>query len=151
MHGDYNYFLKQKQPSIVEIFNGYRPPTSTASTPAALDPTSTVQTVAQAGGRSLQLIPSRFDFSYNLLGAVRPDPRTLARFLSANFQHKDFITPFQVRSATVQHRRHGGVNGRGISTSLSITTSDPMSFPAIFTMASNTLASGSMEQSFVPF
>jgi chromosome partitioning protein len=91
MHGDYNYFLKQKQPSIVEIFNGYRPPTSTASTPAPLDPTSTVQTVAQAGGRSLQLIPSRFDFSDNLLGAVRPDPRTLARFLSANFQHKDFI------------------------------------------------------------
>jgi tripartite-type tricarboxylate transporter receptor subunit TctC len=24
-----------------------------------------------------------------------------------------FATPFQVRSATVQHRRHGGVNGRG--------------------------------------
>ena len=24
-----------------------------------------------------------------------------------------FIAPFQVRSATVQHRRHGGVNGRG--------------------------------------
>ena len=24
-----------------------------------------------------------------------------------------FVTPFQVRSATVQHRRHGGVNGRG--------------------------------------
>ena len=24
-----------------------------------------------------------------------------------------FPTPFQVRSATVQHRRHGGVNGRG--------------------------------------
>ena len=23
------------------------------------------------------------------------------------------ISPFQVRSATVQHRRHGGVNGRG--------------------------------------
>ena len=23
------------------------------------------------------------------------------------------IPPFQVRSATVQHRRHGGVNGRG--------------------------------------
>ena len=23
------------------------------------------------------------------------------------------LTPFQVRSATVQHRRHGGVNGRG--------------------------------------
>jgi len=26
----------------------------------------------------------------------------------------EFIeSPFQVRSATVQHRRHGGVNGRG--------------------------------------
>ena len=26
---------------------------------------------------------------------------------------RDFVSPFQVRSATVQHRRHGGVNGRG--------------------------------------
>jgi hypothetical protein len=26
-----------------------------------------------------------------------------------------FTAPFQVRSATVQHRRHGGVNGRGAS------------------------------------
>src|SRR6204780_1203482 len=24
-----------------------------------------------------------------------------------------YVTPFQVRSATVQHRQHGGVNGRG--------------------------------------
>ena len=24
-----------------------------------------------------------------------------------------FVAPFQVRSATVQHRRHGGANGRG--------------------------------------
>jgi hypothetical protein len=30
------------------------------------------------------------------------------------FQKLDeYIAPFQVRSATVQHRRHGGVNGRG--------------------------------------
>jgi chromosome partitioning protein len=91
MHEDYTDYLTQKRPSIVEIFNGYMPPTSGASTPAALDPTSTVETVAQANGKSLQLIPSRFDFSDNLLGAVRPDPRTLARFLSANFQYKDFI------------------------------------------------------------
>ena len=45
----------------------------------------------QAQGRSLQLIPSRFDFSDNLIGAVRPDPRVLARFLTQNFQHKDLI------------------------------------------------------------
>jgi chromosome partitioning protein len=92
MHSDYAIFLNQKRPSIVEVFNGYKPPTSGTSTPTALTADSAVQTIAQAGGRSLQLIPSRFDFSDNLLGAVRPDPRTLARFLSANFQHKDLIT-----------------------------------------------------------
>jgi chromosome partitioning protein len=91
MHDEYNNFLTQKRPSIVEVFNGYIPPTSRSSTPTALAPVSAVETVAQVGGRSLQLIPSRFDFSDNLLGAVRPDPRTLARFLSATFQHKDFI------------------------------------------------------------
>jgi chromosome partitioning protein len=91
MHYDYNVFLEQKRPSIVEIFNGYRPPTLGASTPATLDPVSTVEVVAQTQNRSLEVIPSRFDFSDNLLLAVRPDPRMLARFLSANFRHKDLI------------------------------------------------------------
>lgn len=91
MHSDYNRFLKDKRPSIVELFNGYLPPTKGASTPKTLDPTDVVETIAQTDSRSLQLIPSRFDFSDNLLGAVRPDPRVLARFLSANFEHKDLI------------------------------------------------------------
>jgi chromosome partitioning protein len=91
MHDDYREFLRQQRPSIVEIFNGYMPPSSGASTPTALDPNNAVETVAEADGRSLQLIPSRFDFSDNLLGAVKPDPRALARFLSTNFKHKDFI------------------------------------------------------------
>lgn len=91
MRGGYVGFLDQKRPSIVEIFNGYSPPSSTSSTPTVLAPWSAVETIFQIGERSLQLIPSRFDFSDNLLGAVRPDPRTLARFLSANFQHKDLI------------------------------------------------------------
>jgi chromosome partitioning protein len=91
MHSDYTNFLNQQRPSIVEIFNGYSPPSSTSSTPTALAAASAVETIVDAGTRSLQLIPSRFDFSDNLLGAVRPDPRTLARFLSASFQHKDFI------------------------------------------------------------
>jgi len=47
--------------------------------------------IAETQTRSLQLIPSRFDFSDNLLGAVRPDPRMLARYLTSNFQHKDLI------------------------------------------------------------
>ena len=91
MRGDYNNFLTQKRPSIVEIFNGYMPPTAVSSTPSSLTPSSGVETIAQTGERSFQLIPSRFDFSDNLLGAVRPNPRTLARFLSENFQHKDLI------------------------------------------------------------
>jgi chromosome partitioning protein len=88
---DYINFLNQKRPSIVEIFNGFLPPTSRSSTPTTLAAASAVETIAQVGAQSLQLIPSRFDFSDNLLGAVRPDPRTLARLLSTNFQHKDLI------------------------------------------------------------
>jgi len=91
MHNEYKSFLGEQRPSIVEVFNGYIPPTIAASTPTPLPPNATFEIVAQAGTRSLQLIPSRFDFSDNLLGAVRPDPKTLARYLSLNFQHKDLI------------------------------------------------------------
>ena len=91
MHSEYIKFLNQKRPSIVEIFNGYVPPARGSSTPRPISHTSAVETVASTGVRSLQLIPSRFDFSDNLLGAVRPDPRILARFLSAHYHHKDLI------------------------------------------------------------
>ena len=91
MHSDYARFLTEQRPSIVEVFNGYIPPTTTASTPKQLPPNATYEVIAQSGTTSLQLIPSRFDFSDNLLGAVRPDPKTLARYLSSNFQHKDLI------------------------------------------------------------
>jgi chromosome partitioning protein len=91
MHEGYAYFLKTKGVSIVEIFNGYRPPSTSNMSPTALAPVDVVQTIGQTSGRSLQLIPSRFDFSDNLIGAVRPDPRVLARFLADNFQHKHLI------------------------------------------------------------
>jgi chromosome partitioning protein len=91
MHGDYADFLRQGRPSIVEIFNGYIPPGQQTSSPTPLHPLMPVETLAQSDSRSLQLIPARFDFSDNLLGAVRPDPRILARFLSENFRDKDFI------------------------------------------------------------
>jgi len=91
MHSDYTRFLNGKRPSIVEVFHGYVPPRPRSSTPTALQSGDAVERIAQAGARSLELIPSRFDFSDNLLGAVRPDPRTLARFLSASFRHKDLI------------------------------------------------------------
>lgn len=91
LHNEYKSFLAAQRPSIVEVFKGYIPPTSTSSAPKPLLPNSTFEVIAEAGTRSLQLIPSRFDFSDNLVGAVRPDPTTLARFLSSNFQHKDLI------------------------------------------------------------
>ncbi len=91
MHTNYATFLASKRPSIVEIFAGYQPPTASSSGPSSLTPSGAVETVASIGGRSLDLIPSRFDFSDNLVGAVRPDPRVLARYLSTNYRHKDLI------------------------------------------------------------
>lgn len=91
MHRNYAGFLAQQQPSIVEVFNGYMPPARGSSVPTPLTAATAVQSIATTGRRSLDLIASRFDFSDNLLGAVRPDPRSLARFLSTNFQHKDLI------------------------------------------------------------
>lgn len=91
MHANYNVFLTKRQPSIVEVFNGYRPPTGRSASPTVLPPLDAVQTIGQATDRSLQLIPSRFDFSDNLIGAVRPDPRVLARFLVESFPDKDLI------------------------------------------------------------
>jgi chromosome partitioning protein len=91
MHNDYRQFLDDKRPSIVEVFSGYTPPTATVSTPTPLPSSPAFETIAQAGTRSLQLIPSRFDFSDTLLGAVNLEPKNLAKFLSSHFQHKDLI------------------------------------------------------------
>jgi chromosome partitioning protein len=91
MHSRYSSFLDKRKASIVEIFNGYRPPTAKSSSATALASLDAVQNIVETTGRSLQLVPSRFDFSDNLIGAVRPDPRALARFLVDNFIHKDLI------------------------------------------------------------
>jgi chromosome partitioning protein len=91
MHHDYNNFLHQSRPSIVEVFKGYRPPSSRRASASALSPHDVVQTVASVQNRSLELIPSRFDFADNLVGAIRPDPKMLAQFLSENFTHKDLV------------------------------------------------------------
>lgn len=91
MHNGYKDFLKQKRPSIVEIFNGYQPPTRSASSTAPLTPDSTAESIGQIDDRTFQLIPSRFDFSDNLIKSLRPDPQVLAKFLSTNFRHKDLV------------------------------------------------------------
>jgi chromosome partitioning protein len=91
MHERYGSFLKNKAPSIVELFNGYVPPSVKHGSPSPLSVSNIVQRVARSTGRSLELIPARFDFSDNLINAVKPNPRVLAQFLSANFHDKDFI------------------------------------------------------------
>lgn len=91
MRGRYNSFLRERRASIVEIFNGYRPATPTARSPAPLSAKDALETIGSVGERTLQVIPSRFDFSDTLVDALRPDPKVLARHLSVNFQHKDLI------------------------------------------------------------
>ena len=91
MHGDYRDFLTEKRPSIVEVFNGFIPPSVSTSSPSSIPANAAFEVIAESETRTLQLIPSRFDFSDNLLGAIRPDPKTLARFLTTNFKHKDLI------------------------------------------------------------
>lgn len=85
----YTTFLRDQRPSIVELFNGYQPPTSTVGAASALPDVAV--TAPRLGSSSLQIIPSRFDFSDNLISAVRPDPHILARYLSEHFRRKDLI------------------------------------------------------------
>ena len=87
----YTRFLNDKSPSIVEIFNGYLPPSSeTASSgPLVIDDVIVGQT--QFGGPDLEIIPSRFDFSNNLIDSLKPDPRVLTRLIADKFQHKDLV------------------------------------------------------------
>ena len=85
----YKTFLENKDPSIVEVFNGYQPPSSKNKSPTKLKADSVAYSVG--GDRRLQLIPSRFDFSDNLIGSLKPNSKVLAKFLSQNFRKKDLI------------------------------------------------------------
>lgn len=84
-------FLEQKKPSIVEIFQGYRPPSSGEGSPCPLDVAEVVVGDTPLGGPNLQLIPSRFDFSNHLIDSLKPDSRVLARLLSEYFADRDLV------------------------------------------------------------
>lgn len=84
---DYKDFMGNKEPSIVELFNGYRPPSPTQSAPAPLG-----QVSREVGHRgNLSLIPSRFDFSDNLISSIRVDERVLARYIAEEMGDKDLV------------------------------------------------------------
>ena len=88
MRGNYRQFIDDQSSSIVEIFNGYQPPTSSSTSPGPLDVSGITVDI---GSQNLQVIPSRFDFSDNLVNSLTPDERILARFISHNFQDKDLV------------------------------------------------------------
>ena len=83
----YKRFLESGASSIVEVFNGYQPATQSTPSPRPLD----IDDVVQEVRRDLHLIPSRFDFSDNLIGAVSTDTRALARIIADKFQDKELI------------------------------------------------------------
>lgn len=84
----YLRFMDEESPSIVEVFKGYQTPTSRNLSPTPLNIEDAVHQVMY----NLEIIPSRFDFSDNLINAInRDDPRVLARAIAGNFQEKDLI------------------------------------------------------------
>ena len=88
MREGYKEFLEDGEPSIVEIFRGYRPPSKSAGAPGSLHAADVVHRV---GSSNLSLIPSRFDFEESLVESLPTDPRTLARFVSESFSDLDLI------------------------------------------------------------
>ena len=92
MRDAYEEFLADQSPSVVELFNGFRPPSSATPSPKPIELDDVIVRDTDLGGRRLQLIPSRFDFSDRLIGAVGgPDDRILANVIAAHFQDKDVI------------------------------------------------------------
>ena len=89
MGNAYRRFLENEEVSIVEVFDGYRPPTRRRESTTRLKPEDAVHDVFTDG--TLAYIPSRFDFSDNLVRAVKPDPKVLAHYLADHFQDKDLI------------------------------------------------------------
>jgi opacity protein-like surface antigen len=79
----------------------YAPTTATVSSGGTVD-MSTYGTIRGRLGWAMG------DFLPYLVAGV-----AFAQIDSSRFVDIGYFAPFQVRSATVQHRRHGGVNGRG--------------------------------------
>ena len=83
----YKSFLERGDPSIIEIFRGYTPPSSGNLSPSPLDVNSVVRIVSP----NLHVIPSHFDFSDHLVNSIGTDPTVLAKLIAENFQDKDLI------------------------------------------------------------
>lgn len=84
---EYMKFMQKGESSIVELFNGYLPPSTDRAAPGPLD-----QIIRKVGGRdNFHLIPSRFDFSDNLISSIRVDERVLAKYIASKEMGRDLI------------------------------------------------------------
>lgn len=92
---EYQAFMKNKEASIVELLNGYNPPSSTQPAPTPLNVNDILKQVDHSTSYkhedNFHLIPSRFDFSDNLIAAIQPDIHALARFIAQEMQEKELI------------------------------------------------------------
>ena len=91
MRQQYTKFLDERWPSIVELFRGHVPPRSSRASPSSLSVDDLLVRNTPLGGPNLELVPSRFDFSDNLIDAVRPDTRVLAALVAEELQDRDIV------------------------------------------------------------
>ncbi len=85
-------FMKAKEPGIVELFNGFAPTSHSSPSPTPIGPDLFVKPIVALGAKGkLEIIPSRFDFSDNLVKSLHTDEKILAKFISREMQHKDLI------------------------------------------------------------
>ena len=90
----YTQFMDAKQPSIVELFDGFAPATENKPSPTPLEPADVIKQVFAAlseGKGKLEIIPSRFDFSDQLVRSTRVNEKVLAQFIASHMQHKNLI------------------------------------------------------------
>ena len=86
----YKRFLDDQSPSVVEVFKGYQPPHTEAS-PTSLDSNGAVRRIPGTANGELHIMPSRFDFSDNLIAASKTDEQALARFIANSSHDVDII------------------------------------------------------------
>ncbi|MDD9818339.1 MAG: ParA family protein [Gammaproteobacteria bacterium] len=85
----YEKIMDPKNPScsIVELFKGFAPPSRGKPGPSKLKTSAVVQRVRD----KLDVLPSRFDFSDNLIESARVDETVLANFIRSHMTHKDLV------------------------------------------------------------
>ncbi len=79
---------KLSSPSIVELFKNRRSPSYTRPSPTRLQASDVVQRTMHF---NLDIIPSRFDFAYNLIDPVKINEGVLANFICEKVQGKDLV------------------------------------------------------------